>query len=72
MTEQEIREAVKFHYAGFCEYMRHVKGFMTVPSIEDICLWEIYKENKHMEDIQKEVHADYDVLVKVETGLPDD
>lgn len=71
MTEDEIRQAVKFNYAGFVEWMKRVMGFMTVPSPGDLVLWEIYKENKHQEDIKQEVHASYDVIVKEENDLPD-
>jgi hypothetical protein len=52
--------------------MKRVKGYLSVPSLEDVYNWEIYKKQKHMEDIKSEVHTDYDRIVKEETFAPDD
>jgi hypothetical protein len=68
MTEEEIKKAVEVYYLEFTEYLRKVEGFLAIPSMNDLILWELWKERKHKEDIQQEVHQ---IIQEVSTA-PDD
>jgi hypothetical protein len=72
MTEEEIKNAVEITYAGFVEWMKKVEGYMSVPSVNDLIQWEIYKDIKHKDDIKSETHANYDLIIKQEDCQPDD
>jgi hypothetical protein len=57
MTEEEIEHLVEHCYLEFTDYMKKVEGFATVPEMINLKYWELWKQRKYHQELQKEIHG---------------